>query len=76
MEAGVSGHNVFSLTLPYSICRAACAECGHKWAQKELCAYPLWMSALAIRLISIGFVFLERTFSYLCKIYQLSDVCT
>lgn len=64
-----------SVVLPYSIYRVACLECGHRWTQKELRAYPLWMSALAIFLIATGFVFFERTFFYICKVNQLSEFC-
>ena len=64
-----------SLVLPYSIYKVACVECGYRWTQKELRAYPLWMSALAIVFIAIGFVLFERTFFYICKVNQLSEVC-
>jgi hypothetical protein len=65
----------FSLVLPSSVCRVVCVECGHRWTQKELRAYPLWMSALAIFLIATGFGLFERTFFYICKSNQLSDMC-
>jgi len=65
----------FLLVIPYTIYRVKCVECGHSWTQKELREYPLWISAFSILSIAAGFIVLERTFYYVCKINYWSDVC-
>jgi hypothetical protein len=66
----------FSLVIPYAIYRVRCAECNHSWTQQKLRGYPLWVSVFAVILISAGFIAIERTFYYVCKINFWSEVCT
>lgn len=65
----------FSLVIPYTIYRVKCVDCKHTWTQKELRGYPLWISVFAFLLTSAGFIAVERTFYYVCKINFWSEVC-
>ena len=61
--------------IPYSVFRVKCDECGYKWTQRDLRAYPLWYAAIIPFLMFVVVFVLYEMFYYACKINYWSPEC-